>query len=365
MTQLRPSNAGRFMECGGTVALCANTPDYHDAVEDTAAEEGIAAHWVFEQMHRAEMHDLPCPVKEGSLTPNKVIVTEEMLDYAAELCAIVPKHATVEAEVDLSGMGMRHKGTRDVSWREGQRIAHILDYKFGHRFVDEFENWQLLFYAGDLNPADYDVLHFHIYQPRCYGRAAHRVWTVTMADYRQKYYAEAVRQIALINEGKAPLRVGAHCYRCPAGASCPALAEAGHGAMDELYIDSSPHVLNPQQLARELDALERAETLLNARKLAVEEQAHSVIRSGALVPGWQREQSLGRRAWTKDAAEVLGVGKAFGKDLQAPAKPITPTQAIKAGVPEEVINSLSHRPEGKMKLRKVDTNLARKVFNNG
>lgn len=358
MTTLRPSNASRWMECGGSVALCANVPDYHDALEDTAAEEGTAAHWVFEQLHRG--HD----VKLGSMTPNHVIVTDEMLEFGRELSAIVPEHATVEQKVDLTeALGMPHQGTLDVSWhRDG--VAHILDYKFGHRFVDEYENWQVLTYFAhvDFDSINVHTLNVHIYQPRCYDRAPHRVWALSVAEYRERYLLALKNQVTLINAGVAPLRAGKHCYMCPAAASCSTLSDAGYGCMDELYVDKSPHVMNSQQLARELDALDRADKLLNARRVALEEQAHHVIRGGALVPGWSREQSQGRLAWTKSPSEVIAAASAFGKDISAPVAAMTPTQALKAGLPQALVDSLSERPPGKMKLKKVDSNLARKVF---
>jgi len=357
MTALRPSNASRWMACGGCVAQCAASPVHHDGLENTAAEEGTAAHWVFEQLYRG------APVAEGGMSPNHVIVTDEMLEYGCELVALLPEFATVEQEVDLSHIGMAHVGQRDVSWH-ADGVANILDYKFGHKFVDERENWQVLTYFADI---DFDALgvtslSVHIYQPRCYDRAPYRVWTLSVKEYREKYLAAITQQIALINSGGAPLVAGKQCYMCPAAASCPALSNASYGELDALYSAGSPHLLNPAQLARELDALARADELINARKLSLEEQAHSVLGSGAVVPGWERSQTSGRLKWTKQAEDVFAAGKMFGKELAAPAKAVTPTQAIALGVPEKVVKSISERPPGKMKLKKVDGNLARKVF---
>lgn len=347
------------MVCGGSVALSAASPDYHDALEDFAAEEGTAAHWVFEQMHRGHK------VSAGDMSPNRVIVTGEMIECAEELCSIVPQHAPVEQHVDLTHVGLSQGGTRDAGWH-ADGVAHVLDYKFGHKYVEEFENWQLLLYAADIN-FDYLGIHtlaLHIFQPRCYFAEPHRVWTLTVEEYRTKYLPRFQAQVAKINAGIAPLVAEPSvCHLCPAAASCRALADAAYSAMDMTYQNSSPSLMSDTALSKELDALKRAGELLEARQVALEEQANHIIRGGGRVPGWERVQSQGRLAWTVPVETVEQFGAAFGVKTVEP-KPITPTQALKAGLPQAVVDSAAARPPGKMKLTKINQQFARKVFNN-
>ena len=358
---MRPSNAHRWMTCGGSVALCAASPNYHDTLEDTAKEEGIAAHWVFEQLMRGYK------VSVGQMSPNHVIVDEEMLDAAKELQSLVPQHASVEQRVDLSPLGMTKEGKRDVSWH-ADGVAHILDYKYGHRSVDEFENWQLLCYGCDIDFTALGVteIHFHIYQPRCYAADAHRVWKVSVEQYLTHYLLRIEQQVAAINAGNGafiPTQEG--CYNCPAAASCMALAKIGYAGMDYVAQNASPAIMNNVSLARELDALDRFGGLLKARLVALEEQANHIIRQGGRVPGWERVQGTGRLAWTVPVDTAIQTALAFGVDVQAEKAAITPTQAIAKGMPESVVNSLAARPAGKVKLTKVDNTLARKVFSHG
>ena len=125
-----------------------------------------------------------------------------------------------------------------------------------------------------------------------------------------------------------------------------------------------PVNLPPMALATELNILKDAAVILEARKTGLEQQAEMMIRNGKVVPGWALERTVGRRYWNANvpAEEIAFMGDMMGQQLRKPLQLITPTQAIKAGIDEAVIEQYSSRPPGAVKLTRETTNHARKVF---
>jgi hypothetical protein len=124
----------------------------------------------------------------------------------------------------------------------------------------------------------------------------------------------------------------------------------------------TPVELSTAALGTELTMIHRAQELLEARATGLEEQALSLLRSGKRVPGYIIGQGQAREKWTPDLETVFATGDALGIELRKPTA-ITPAQARKAGIPTEVVDALSDRPAGAIKLQQVtDDNLAR-IFN--
>jgi Protein of unknown function (DUF2800) len=339
--------------------------------QDEIAEaiEGTAAHWTALQIYRNET---PPP---GAKAPNGVIATDEMVEGGEILANAVRLQLQifgieVHIEEPISIPLFQSFGTPDY-W--GARNAgrgwhiHIIDYKFGHRFVDEFWNEQGLSYLdgilaklnlnGDLN--NFITVSFTIVQPRCFYRgSAVRTHTFTVAEARPHFnrlaiMAEAARTnpLAVTND---------HCWDCPGRHACPALQQASYSDA-EFSNGRTPVELAPNAAALELRYLMRAQERLEARIDGLKEQTIANIKAGKAVPHFRIEQGYGRTTWNVPDAQILAIGSLYGQDLSKPGV-VTPSQAKAKGIDEAVIKAHSFIPLTSLKLIPDQTADAEKVF---
>jgi hypothetical protein len=357
MLNFSPSHAGRWVLCGGSVEL--SQPYFRQKTERSEAElEGIAAHWVAEELFAGR------EVPIGDATPNGVTVTEEMLDAAREYISVVPSNAVLEYPINLDGISPGMKGYVDASrYEPSSNILDIWDFKYGHGLVDEFENWQMLVevsaFGNYLNPTT--KIRLHVVQPRCYQAESHRTWELSGAEYAQMYLPKIKEAAKAVGDGTAKTTTGKQCKNCAAAGSCLALALAAYDVIDRTT-DSVSTELSPEELARELQALHTAQERLKARLIGLEETASASIQKGGRVPGYTLTPQMGNLEWTSNPEAVIAMAKMNGVDVRKPTATITPTQAKKAGMSEALVESLSTRPSKAPKLTKVNPNQAKKVF---
>jgi hypothetical protein len=248
------------------------------------------------------------------------------------------------------------------------RVLVVLDFKFGHRYVDVFENWQLLDYTcGILDALGVDGfaekslrVEMTIVQPRSYRSSGPiRTWSTVAANLRA--YFNKLRSAA-----EAAMLPGAKCTPNPECQDC-----AGRHACEALQLDayrsaqiateSVPIELPPDALALELRMLKRAAAMLDARISGLEESVTANIRKGKPVRHFALVPKIGRTTWSKSDAEVIALGQLMSIELSKP-KLVTPGQAIKAGIPEAVVKSFAHTPQTGLELVPVDDKHLRKVF---
>src|SRR5690606_34097666 len=173
-------------------------------------------------------------------------------------------------------------GTPDAwAYNPDKRRLHIADLKFGFRFVEVWENWQLICYAcGLLDMLQLDdtqtTVEFTIVQPRSYRRdGPGRKWCVLASDLRahinilQHAAAAATRYIP--NPG---------CGDCPGRHVCVALQQSALVALERAY-EGDPFELPPPALGDELRRLKDAAKKIDARISGLETQAeHAERKSG-------------------------------------------------------------------------------------
>ena len=371
--RLAPSAAHRWGPggCPGSVALESAHPEEG---ESEAAREGTAAHWYLTEQFRdgGEVHPL------GALAPNGVPVTREMVDGAVaiteDVLAARPEAsdtAQLVVEMKLPPSPRVHDenwGTPDfflIDWDTSELT--VWDYKFGHRYVDAFRNWQMMNYAM-LILSWAGVEHWHkwritlkIAQPRNYSHEGPlRSWYLSGAQLAEN--AEMLRGAAVLAvQAGAPLRTGEHCRDCKAAHVCPALQRSAMNAVDISHKQSNVD-MPAAALGLELSILDAAAKRLDARRDALEAHALGIIARGGNVPAWQRTHVKGRARWSQDVVSVCGLGDLYGVRLLKPPETITPAQAIKAGIPAEIVSVYSDTPSGAAKLVAVDERDAAKVF---
>jgi hypothetical protein len=62
------------------------------------------------------------------------------------------------------------------------------------------------------------------------------------------------------------------------------------------------------------------------------------------------QAGTGRQQWKVPVAEVIALSQVMGVELCKSVDTITPAQARKAGLPEEIVNMYSERQSGEKKL---------------
>lgn len=336
-----------------------------------AAIEGEAGHWVAARTVRGELTPL------GTITPVGLPVTEEMIEGAELYAEAVGSPQHVEERLPASEeFGPDCWGTPDawsfgVMHVDGQPpyTLEVSDYKFGHRYVDVFENWQLVCYACliidavlKLNGLQDQAVRvvFKIIQPRNFtAEGPVRTWSCMASDLRP--LRNQIRQaIERAQSDDAQCLVGPACRDCSARAYCGTLQRAAMSAIEEAG-RVTPLELPPGALGLELRMLERAGLLIKARAAGLREVAMETIRGGVMIPGFRTETGLGRQRWRVPMDQVVALEAVIGKKLTEP-KAVTPKQAIKLGVPAEIVAAFSETPNGETKLIEDDGSMTRRIF---
>jgi len=374
------SKGHSFLPPSGAVSwsVCALWPTMNEIYpQDSSVEslEGTAAHWVWQAMIDA------IPVNVGDITPNGQIVTKEMIEGAELYLSIMPKVKrellVVETPVAISSVHAECYGTPDTWYFDTPTMTlYMYDYKFGHGFVDEYQNLQCLLYVeGVLNrlalqfktaPGIFDQqvkVVITIVQPRCYYKGEPvRSWTINGADTRG--YINKLKLAAELAHEPSPVATTSKegCRYCPGRHACPALQK---GAYADLQYSSgeSPVELPLDAAALELKMMENGLARLQARVEGMRAFVAAKLNAGGYSAYYRLQDSYGSRKWNKPDDQVLALGEIFGKDLSKKSV-VTPTQALKLNIDESVIMAYSYIPKGDAKLVENNPNDAAKIFNN-
>jgi hypothetical protein len=377
-----PSAASRWVLCSASPALEASAPEAQQSEE---AREGDAAHFVAATTLRtlslsvgASLTVAQVMPREMDVAPNNVIITDEMLDaaqiYIEDVIATCGPDALdklhIEEHLPDGPFGPDNWGRPDVWWASaGANGAYIFiyDFKFGHRFVDAFENWQMLNYLAlilarpefaAIDRANIEVV-FNVVQPRNYHPSGPiRRWNVRVSQIEDYFRNLAT---AIHEASTAPIaRPNPECRDCKGRWRCQALHNAADSALDQAGF-AVPFDLDDIGLGLELKMLKHGEALLKARITGLEEQVLSALRAGRRIPWFHVSHAQGKERWTVDAGDVIAMGAAFGVDVAKPGV-MTPKQAREAGFDADTVKAISARPAGAAKLEITDDKHARKVF---
>ena len=219
--KIRCSSADRVVNCPGSVRY-----NLESSPSSDAANEGTVAHYYAALALREGMSALP------ESLPDEMIDGIGVYHTAAYIFGAEPEELHIEEKVILSEY---NEGTPDCWWFDAaNQQLHVWDFKYGHGFVDHYENWQLINYAAGIK-CDALAYYLHIVQPRCYAQPAHRTWILSKEEFTVYNYRMIVAYGVAASDGrvnlsngliyKAPTRVGKHCKYCQAvpTVACPAL----------------------------------------------------------------------------------------------------------------------------------------------
>jgi hypothetical protein len=306
----------------------------------------------------------------GSVHKNGVVITEEIIAsarvYADDVIAEMRKRGffvpVVEGWVTAPRIHPAQRGAIDTEFFDRKhRTLLVWDFKNGRSPVEVEGNWQLINYvAALLDKYGIDGLEdqrttvvMRIVQPNAYHRDGPvREWKVLASDLRAQINT-LHRNAHLAMSGQAECKTGAQCKWCDARTVCAAAIEAG-AVLLEAAGEPSPLDLTPVELAAQYEVVTRALDHIKSMQIGYAQALLSKIKAGG-VPGWGLGAGRGSTSWAASPAEVIAFGDAVGLDLKKPAAPITPKQAITAGVPEEIVNQMSEYKPGELRPQKIDT----------
>lgn len=391
---LPPSSAATWggpNGCRGSVQMVARVPVPPETPESV---EGTAVHRLAELL----LGFFKLGVPQSDLTgwvgtrcdETGLIYTQEMVDaaeaYADAVYSVVVGADTtalqwmrIEQRVSVKSVHPECWGTPDLVYfdfsmqSDGTLTLHVFDLKYGFVPVDVFECWQLILYAigtffafkNDGN-AWVDEINskvvLHIVQPRKFHNdGPHRTWEFPL-DRLRTYSNTLERAAAEAMSPDAPLNPGRHCKYCDARAYCPAFDAK---AADSLEYTSAMDLIarDTQAMAVELSHIDDALATLESLKKAFETEIVEKLRGGGgSVPGYAMQPGYGNKTWRDEPENVLAYAQlAHGVDLRS-KKLITPKQAVTAGLPPDIAESMSHRPSRGLKLVRDDLNKAKRIF---
>jgi hypothetical protein len=237
-----------------------------------------------------------------------------MLDYIRAASSGPDNRVGVEFRVELDGYFATPPvpvfGTVDAAIFDMRaKLLEIVDYKNGAGVaVSVAENPQLLFYAAgvlrQLSPnerACVAKIRLTIVQPNAGGPPV-RFWEIDVVDLLMWVDEVLVPGVEACAQDDAPLNPGSWCRFCPVSHACPKLMSDAI-EMAKREFDDIPD--QPDELARALDAAERAELwITRLREFAVDQLQHQVR-----IPGWGLVPTRSTRKWTLpegDLAHRLG-----------------------------------------------------------
>lgn len=373
MTYTLPlSAAERWAHCPGSVALAAKHQLDDHALDPRRREEGTAAHWVVTQALRATANPAEFTAFEvGDFVPNGATVTQEMIDGAALFVAtaleVLPDPATWRINERVRAENTIHPravGEVDLCGFDKDGTLHVLEFKFGHRKVEAFENWQGVGYVRALldeapSPAGFRIT---IVQPRYFGPGGPvRSWAAHVSEL-ERMAKSLIWSAAEAFKTDPYTEPGDYCRTCPARHVCVTLQDAA-ATMSDFAAGAQAHVLTPAQAGDELAYIRRAIALLEARESGLTIEVELAMERGERVPGWEFQRSPGRERWQAGVIDQIGtLGEALGINLYKPRELITPGQARKAGISPDVIEGFTEHSSGERKLVPTSTNTTRQIF---
>lgn len=333
----------RFMACNGSSFLNGVEP-FKESTE--IAEEGTAAHWLVEECYKTGQDP---DVFIDRQAPNGFFITAEMVENVSDYLMFVRDTLNGFVETDTSWSSIR--GRADfIGFNDDTMI--VADLKYGWRIVEPDNNWTLISHAIAALRDNVTHIEFQIHQPRPF----HPKGNVRIAYMSRETLLQKKQEIlnALENPKQESVS-GAQCVHCKCFTQCPAAQTAIMNAIDaaNYAFDSE---LDSDQLGWMLKTLKRAKEVINQAVDAYEDLAFSRLSEGKAVKGYQMTDKIGNRAWTSDAADIIEYVKiACNIDLTKKTV-VTPAQAVKMGVPQNIIESCTQRPCIGSKLVEINEN---------
>ncbi len=369
-----PSNADVWVNCSAAPALQASHP--LPAVDKEASSDtrmqGKAFDWLVK-----ECYDTDVTPKDhaGEVSPQGVLVDDELVEAVTDYLKILDGRFSIEQKIKLDFLKPGQVGFCDaIRIDQKTKTIEIIDAKYGHSYVDEFENMQLLCYllgvvASSLNDDTWGEwvgwqFKLSIFQPRCFSASTFRTWEGDIQD--DVIFAALDRLTEAVKESQSGSTVatpGAHCRKCDARHACSAFQRATYDGLDYTS-DTVAMDLDNEALALEYRILKDFESLLKGRLSGIEQDVEARMQRGESIPGVTMSSGRTSEKWADGCIdEVSSILELLDhKDYAKPRQLKTPKQIVKLGVDREVIKDYINTQQGKKSLAITSSKLIRKTF---
>jgi hypothetical protein len=326
------------------------------------AREGTCAAWVAQEVLTGVYPDAEAMI--GQSHENGWLVDLAMATEIQKYVNLVRSQGgeiSVERSVTLNQF---IKGTPDAyAVIAKDHTLKLTDLKYGYAPVEPFRNPQVSIYAGAIvrNLAARDIridrVELGIYQPRAWHPSGiHRTWVIRPEELMAFVHEIEDAGQAAQNPDAVP-RAGAWCEYCPAASTCEANAQANYRIYEGIAGAVQRH-MTTIELAAELDFLERAEAMLNARMTAVTAEAEARVKRSEHIPGWHMERRAGQRRFTVGAEIIRAL---TGIDPEKRVL-VTPAELERKKVPAEILKLITETPTTTPKLRRVPPGYYQNLF---
>lgn len=347
-----PSGAERYMECFGSVSMCASIVEASSvfAASGTASHE-LAAHcletgfdadrfkgWVINTVGNPKFRQVGQPngVTTFLVDAARVDSIQTYLEVAREI-AQESDDFEIEHRLDLSSFVEDQFGTGDcIAYRSDRRRVTVCDYKDGQGVAVEVRgNRQLMTYALGVaqryHNRGVDEIEIVIVQPRApHPDGPTRRWVTDIVGLYEHAF-ELQHAVVEARKPNAPLVAGPHCIKtfCKAAGACPALRAKIDEIIGAIRINGELKAMGDPRLMPFRDwGVEEAElNLVKGWLRRREEYAHSEAMRGNMPPGAKLVQKRPTRRWKDPAAaatqlQMLGVedDDLFETSMRSPAQ---------------------------------------------
>ena len=329
------SSAYRWMNCPGSVRLCAGLPK---RPLSEFALVGTAAHMVCELALKTNGDPRDYLGGTVSVEGREIEVTEEMVEgvqiYVDKIRSDQKEFGgdlVVEQSFDLSWLYPGMFGRNDAALLPKGLFEdlRIYDYKNGRKAVAAESNVQCMYYAlgalGKENPLMAERVFVHIIQPNSWGKESIERWE-TQAEDLYRWGQEVLLPAAKRTEDPdAPCVPGSWCFFCEAQGICPAKMREALDLLDDVGVSDlsapvitlpAPETLSPEVLGRvasffNSDAFEAWMKAVSAVEL-------DLLKNGTPVPGRKliEYEYKGNRKWN-DAEAAAAILKKYGDEVFA------------------------------------------------
>lgn len=333
--RLRPSSAGKWINCPGSVKAEHGLPDGDTTHMDT----GTVAHWIAAKLLRGggELPPLGSEfeVDNGEVLPvlfdsnlPVVVFDQEMLDNVLKYSNYLlfghydMAKLIVERQLEIDE---GFAGTPDLIYIDGNTLE-VHDLKYGYNPVQAAHNWQLMIYAyaADIeyiaeNGREFTHFKLVIHQPRL-----GRVDEVTYSrDEIQAFWDVILTRVVDIDNGAETRNAGEWCTKhyCKARATCAVFQDYALEDLPEIKEE-----LNNADIGRKLSKIAAIRDWCDR----IEQEAYSlVVEKGQRINGFKVVAGKrGGRAWISESdAEKMLKSMRLKNDVMYSQKLISPTQA--------------------------------------
>ncbi len=319
------SSAGRLLNCPGSYQATLALPPSAN-ISSEYAEEGTAMHEVMQHIMQERRRDVTVNLLDliGAHFHDRDL-TREHIDtmIAPALQALDDLEEEYSGGFEVHGIEQSVRfpgvpgafGTVDVLLVSPTWVLHV-DWKFGAGVgvaatynVDGYEvlNPQLAFYAAaSLNTVRKVYtgrqIAVAIIQPRSVTPLTH---TAVMRSELKMFVEDVQNAVVAATDRDPPRKRGEHCRFAPCKVNCPLWT----GPLLDLSVlldEKSapvPTATAVPQVTPYGEYLARAKSLVDMMamfKKSIDEQMHSYMESGGIVPGWKLKQKVKLRQWVDE-----------------------------------------------------------------